>query len=228
MRRFAVACGVLGIAVLATLWPSRRSPSASAPPTRLQVTHTGVASGPALSPDGQTIAFVEGEICRNATFFCTNSLVVSGCGPEDKPHCWPGYTKSCIPSEPAGRRRPVHGRFVWLGAAEHDARRNLVSSLGGPSQRVGPGSAAAFSTAVTPLFWRARRTVRPGYAFFAPQPEVLDSATVPSIHGPWPFRNQTVLDLDWSPDGRWLALLVYRGQMERRLFLAVAPQRDGD
>jgi len=67
--RFAVAGGVLGIAVLATLWPSRRSPSASAPPTRLQVTHTGMASGPALSPDGQTIAFVEGEICRNVTFF---------------------------------------------------------------------------------------------------------------------------------------------------------------
>ena len=101
-----------------------------------------------------------------------------------------------------------------VGAADTTRGAYLVKWPGGIPQRVGPGSAAAFSsTGDTIVLARAvttHDTIKLRFLRRADL-EVLDSASVPFLGGAY--------DLDWSPDGKWLALLVYRGAGDRQVVL---------
>jgi Tol biopolymer transport system component len=88
----------------------------------------------------------------------------------------------------------------------------LVKRLGGTPQRIGPSGAAAFSSSGDSVVLATESRVNKIQLRYlrSANAEVFDSTSVPLLG---------LSDLDWSPDGKWLALLLYRGQADRRVIL---------
>lgn len=215
-RPLAIAIAVVAIAALLVF---RQSPSPSAPPTRRQITHSGKASYPALSPDTRTIAFVEGEPCPDASVNCIDSLEVQDLAGGQTAPLAQGSRIHHPKWNPAAGSVLFQASRVVGAADTTSGGAYVVSWLGGIPQRVGPGGAAAFSTRGDTIAFASRvksDTIRLRFLRSADL-VVLDSASVP-------FRNGGLNDLDWSPDGKWLALLVYRGQGDRRVVLVSRPR----
>ena len=195
-------------AMAARTWSSD-SPS-STPPKREQFTFSGTASEPALAPDGQKIAYVDGT-CLPAGDTCLVEQDLSGAPPNT-------LARGADIIQP--KWHPAGGSIMFQagrvrGAADTIGGSYLVLAAGGIPRRMGPGGAAAFSssgdTVVLATQVGVGDTVQLRFLGTADL-EVRDSLSVR-------FTNGGLNDLDWSPDGKSLALLVYRGQADTRLVL---------
>lgn len=211
--RWPALVTVVAVAATTAAVLSPRSSSQPAPPTRQQFTFSGNASAPALAPDGRTIAFVE-ESCPPAGVTCSDELVVQDLAGGQTVPLARGSEIRHPKWHPAGGSVLFQATSVVGAADTTPGGAYLVQGLGGNLQRIGPGSAAAFNlSGDTVVLARAVTRDTIGLRFLRSRDlEVLDSASVP-------FLNGGLYDLDWSPDGKWLALLVYRGQGDRRVVL---------
>lgn len=216
MRAKAIAAvSVVAVAVaIAALVLSGRSISPTTPLTRQQITYTGKAGWPALSPDGGTIAFVEAEPCPDVSLRCTDSLVVQDLARGQTAPLAVGTSIIHPKWNPDGRSVLFQANRV-LGAADTAPGAYVVSLLNRTPRRIGPGG-AAFNTRGDTIVFGSRvattsDTIRLRF-LRSTDLEVLDSVSL-RISG------RFVHDLEWSPDGKWLALIVYRGQGDRRVFL---------
>jgi serine/threonine protein kinase/DNA-binding SARP family transcriptional activator/Tol biopolymer transport system component len=218
MRAKAIAAmSVVAVAVavaIAAFVLYRRSLSSTTPLTRQQITYTGRASWPALSPDGKTIAFVEAQQCPDLSPSCTDSLVVQDVAGGRTAPLAVGTSIIHPKWNPDGRSVLFQATRV-VGAADTAPGEYLVSFLDRAPRRIGPGG-AAFNTRGDTIVFGSRVTTRSDSIRLrflrSADLEVLDSVSL-RVSG------RFVHDLDWSPDGKWLALIVYRGQGDRRVFL---------
>jgi eukaryotic-like serine/threonine-protein kinase len=226
MRAKAIAMiGVVAVAVavavaIAALVLSRRSVSPNTPITRRQFTNTGWASWPALSPDTRTIAFVEEEPCQELRSSCADSLMVQDVAGR-QPALLAVGTGIIHP-----KWNPDGGSILFLSSGVANAPDTmpgyygayLVSLVDRTPRRVGPGGAAAFNARGDTIVLANRvatsDTIRLRFLRSADL-EVVDSASVLISGAPLPWQSE----LDWSPDGKWLALLVYVGHGDRSVFL---------
>jgi len=207
----AILVVVVAVAIAGVLFRGSHAPPT--PPERHQITFSGTASAPpALSPDGRTIAFVQGEACPDGGRTCSRELVVQDVAGERTVPLARGTFIRFPKWNPDGSSVLFLARRV-VDAADTSGGTFLVPRLGGIPRRIGPAGVAAFSTSGDTIVvaGEARDTIRLRFLQSA-NLEVLDSVSVPSVDG-------GLGDLDWSPDGKWLALLVYTGQGARRLFL---------
>ena len=200
-----VALGVaLGMAVMAAvLWPRGAARTADTNFTRTQVTFTGRAAFPALSPSGDVLAYVErdceqlghGKYGEYDGVPCTASLIVQDSG-------------SSTPVRIVERVLAIRG-VRWLSSgtalvidATLDSTRSglfVVPRLGGTLRRVGDAGvfdvhALADSILLIPA--------SPTGARYARVIVAATGATVDSVAMP----GRSLYAASWSPDGRFIAL----------------------
>ena len=212
--RIIVGAGMMGAIVLGAIaartWSSD-SPSATAPPTRVPVTSSGDVSEPALTPDGGTIAYVQGSC---AVLETCNELVAQDLSGGPAMPIARGASISQPKWHPAVGGSIMFQALRVLGAADTGGGAYLVRHQGGVPQRIGPVGAAAFNSSGDSVVLATQLkddTIQLRFLRTA-DAEAFDSSSVL-------FLNGGVNDLDWSPDGKWLALLLYRGQGDRRVVL---------
>jgi Tol biopolymer transport system component len=196
------AAGLALIGVLVWLLPDRAASPMSAIPQPRQVTFTGNASAPALSPDGQRIAYAE-RSC-DAEERCVSSLVVqdvNGAG-STRPATgfWAIYNVAWSPD----------GRYlIALGtSADSVYGSHLIPALGGGAVRLLPGANAEFfagSDSIISAIPRPDGTVT--WVTAGTQEGLIrDSA---NLSRPGAFLSE----IEASPDGRMLAALGDRGSL---------------
>jgi dipeptidyl aminopeptidase/acylaminoacyl peptidase len=159
---------------------------------RIQVTFTGAASAPALSPDGQRMAFAE-RACGLG--HCTHSLVVQdigGAGSARLVEGYPGiYEIEWSPDS----------RFIKFTGTRPDGRYGdfLVPALGGATPRFLTANATDFlgNDSLLMTAWSAGESLWIGIAA-ATDARVRDTVrlVIPGLH---------LAGVEPSPDGRWLA-----------------------
>ena len=131
------AAAALAIAAVAWFASRRAAEPPSRPlaePTRTQFTFTGDVSGPAISPDGQRLAFIR-ESC-DAAGICSRSLVVQdvrGAGAQVLLQGWPGIYNTNWSRD---------GRWLLVLGTDPALRFGsfILPSLGGQHRFVGPAA----------------------------------------------------------------------------------------
>jgi Tol biopolymer transport system component/tRNA A-37 threonylcarbamoyl transferase component Bud32 len=196
--RVAAAAGLLvGAAATAFLMQSRDQPeNAAGAGGRTQLTFNGRSVSPAISPDGDYVAFVD-QRCPRGTFNpCTYSVLVQGRG-SDRP------VVILDDMLAVGAPRFTHDGASLVVAGRLDAARSglyVVPRLGGVPRQVGP--AGVFDTHArgdSALLLRAGPSGRQAIVIPLSSGVVSDSVKLPE--GP-------VDGMGWSPDGRLLALVT--------------------
>ncbi len=201
--RAAAAGAALGMALMAAVWPRGASRAADASFARTQVTFTGRAALPAMSPDGDVLAYVEHDCEQlgheNRGSYdgvpCSASLIVQDTG-------------SSTPVRIVERVQAIRG-VRWLSSgtalvidATLDSARSglfVVPRLGGTVRRVGDAGlfdvhALTDSILLIPASPTVARYAR---VILAASGAVVDSVEMPP---------HTVHAVSWSPDGRFIAL----------------------
>src|SRR5688500_6166121 len=188
------AAAVLGLAVLA--WSLRPSGGRRTVVQldRAQLTFTGNASAPSLSPDGRRFAYVERQ-CDSAGL-CTQSVVVADVGGAGSARILTGALAIWETEWTAD------GRHLLVGGYFPDGWGNFsVPSLGGARRRLGQGDALLIGSGDTTLItwklpgdsvaWLRRVGTADG--------TVYDSVPLRSPGAEFP-------DIDMTSNGEWLAI----------------------
>jgi hypothetical protein len=190
-----VAAALIAIALLVWALRPDASRAAHVQLDREQLTFTGNAWSPSLSPDGQRIAFAERRC--DSVGLCTMDLVVQDVG---------GAGAATVLSGAYNvwqTRWTADGRYLLVGASFAEGWGNYaVSTLGGQRRELGPGAATLLGNGDTALVmwalpsdsiaWIRRVGTASGTAY--------DSIPWPKALGAYPAVEAT-------PDGRWLLLL---------------------
>ncbi len=188
------AAAAVGVAVLA--WALRPSGGrqTAVQLDRAQLTFTGNASAPSLSPDGKRLAFVERQC--DSVGFCTQSVVIEDIGGAGSARILSGALVIWETEWTAD------GRHLLVGGYFTDGWGNFsVPSLGGARRRLGQGDARLIGNGDTTLIasklpgdtiaWLRRVATADG--------TVYDSFSVRSPGTEFP-------DIDVTSDGVWLAI----------------------
>lgn len=211
LRVGIAAAAIVGVAVVAwTLRPSG-SRQTALQLDRTQLTFTGNASAPSLSPDGRRLAFAERQ-CDSAGL-CTQNVVIQDVGGAGSAKILTGALTIWDTEWAAdGRHLLVNGYFT-------DGWGNFsVPTLGGVRRRLGQGQARLIGTGDTTLItsklpgdsvaWLRRVGTADGTVF--------DSLRLRSPGAEFP-------QVDVTPDGRWLAIYAESGaRVANRGVLSIA------
>jgi Tol biopolymer transport system component/predicted Ser/Thr protein kinase len=179
-----VALGLLATGVAAVLTRGRFV-GRPAPPVHREVTFTGKAYFPAISPDGQTIAYLLTEPGREPRVMVQD---LAGGQPLEVFHLW-----ACrgLRWSPDGAEIHVFSNFGVT---------NLVPRMGGAPRRLGWGRIQALS----PDGKVQASSDEPLKAIFFRSVGGSDTSSIP-LPGGFTFLE----DLDWSPSGQMLLYLAY-------------------
>jgi Tol biopolymer transport system component len=179
----------LGALALAVIDRTLLAPQPAPPPALVPLSYSGFDGDPSVSPDGRTVAFVSLRDGRSRIWLkqlATGEEVALTEGPDYGPRYSPDGSSLL---------------FIRTESAGFDLHR--VSSVGGASRRVARGAVRA---AWSPdgkriLFARPARDIT-GSRLFVVSAEGGDERAVAEL------PSAAALALDWSPDGRRLALRV--------------------
>jgi hypothetical protein len=216
----AAAAVVAGAVVLvAAVWAARyfavgQDAAAVAEAARIQVTFTGAASAPALSFDGQRVAFAE-RTCDGGGR-CTQALVIQDVGGAGILRVVEGYLAIYeVEWSP-------DGRYVKLTGTRPDGRYGdfLVPALGGALPRFLTASATDFLRTADSLLLTSRS---PDGGLWVGIATTADARLRDSLRVGVPGLRLQGAEPSW--DGRWLAIPAERaGGGARRMLVA---GRDG-
>jgi len=197
--RVAGAGILLGAALTAGVFATRGSSSGEgASGTRSQLTFNGRSWAPAISPDGEYVAYVDIRCPRGPRNPCTSSLLVQGRGSDRPVVIWHDALGIASP------RFTQDGNSLVVSAQLDAARVGLfvLPRLGGVPRRIGP--AGVFDTHAS---GDSAIVVVPGRGFADAKALVIALAsgattdTIPLPPGP-------IDGMAWSPDGSLLALVA--------------------
>ncbi|CAN5888042.1 hypothetical protein BH24GEM1_BH24GEM1_20830 [soil metagenome] len=197
--RMAAVAGLLVGAAITALAERRAAPAAGTFGTagRRQLTFNGRSGGPAISPDGGYVAYVDRRCPRGRANPCVASLLVQDRG-SDRPVVVLGEVPSL-----SAPRFAADGLTLVVSAQLDSVRAGLfaVARLGGVPRRIAPAGvfdthATADSALVVTSGTDGSRSIARIIAL--PSGAVGDSIVLPE---------GSVDAIGWSPDGRLLALV---------------------